>query len=181
MKSSNKSYWTPGELIVIGTFAGLIKASTILIALAGGGMNPVTLVLKNTVATSLLIILVYKVNKLGVLTLFSVISSIVALLLMGGNPMSIAGAIVAGIVCDAAMSLTGMRHNTFVLLTGVALYDLLSRGVALGYSFFIYQENIKLFIMGAIVVAFGYLGCLMGLWSGIVFVKELKHAGIIRE
>ena len=156
MISSRKPYWTPGELIIIGTFAGLIKASTMLIAMAGGGMNPVTLVLKNVVATSLLIILVYKVNKFGVLTLFSIISSIVSLLLMGGNPMSVAGTIVAGPVCDVAMAVTGSRQNTFVLIMGVALFDLLSRMISLGYSYFMYRENLNLFIMGSIVVALGY-------------------------
>ena len=38
-----------------------------------------------------------------------------------------------------------------------------------------------MFIMGAIVVALGYAGCLVGLGTGILFVKELRHAGIIRE
>ena len=96
MKFFSANYWAPSELILIGTFTGLIKISTMLIALAGGGMNPVTLVLKNTVATSLLIILVYKIKKFGVLTLFSLINCLVSLLLMGGNPMTIAGVIAAG-------------------------------------------------------------------------------------
>lgn len=181
MISSRKPYWKPSELIVIGTFAGLIKVSSFLIALAGGGMNPVTLILKNVVATSLLIILVYKVRKFGVLTLFSLISSTVSLVLMGGNPMAVAGLIAAGVVCDVAMAVMGSRKNTFVLVAGVALFDLLSRAVSLGYSYLMYQENLKLFIVGAIIVSLGYLGCLIGLWFGIVFVKELKHACIIRE
>jgi energy-coupling factor transport system substrate-specific component len=179
--TSSGPYWKPGELIVIGTFAGLIKVSTMLIALAGGGMNPVTLVLKNMVATSLLIILVYRVRKFGVLTLFSLISSIVSLLLMGGNPMSVGGAIVAGVVCDAAMAVMGRRQIAFVQVAGVALFDLLSRAASLGYYYFLYRESFKMFIIGTVVVALGYLGCLIGLWSGAVFVKELKHACIIRE
>ena len=58
-----KRYWQVRELIVIGIFAALIKVSTLLIAIAGGSMNPVTLVLKNIVATSLLVVLLYKVRK----------------------------------------------------------------------------------------------------------------------
>ena len=71
MITRKKRYWQTRELIVIGTFAALIKVSTLLIAIAGGGMNPVSLLLKNMVATSLLIVLVYKVRKFGVLTLMS--------------------------------------------------------------------------------------------------------------
>ncbi len=174
-------YWTPGELITIGTFAGLIKISTMMIALAGGGMNPVTLVMKNTVATSLLIILVYKVRKFGVLSLFSLISCLVSLILMGGNPMTIIGVILAGCLCDLAMAATGRFKHPVVLVIGVALFDFLSRGISLGYSYLMYREQLGFFIMAAVVVGLGYVGCLMGLGTGILFVKELRHAGIIRE
>lgn len=181
MKLFSAHYWAPSELILIGTFTGLIKISTMLIALAGGGMNPVTLVLKNTVATSLLIILVYKIRKFGVLTLFSVISTLVSLLLMGGNPMSIAGVIVAGFVCDLFIAPCNGFSSPVRLILGIALFDFISRAVSLGYSYFLYQEQMGMFMMGVIVVGLGYLGCLMGLGTGIIFVRELRHAGIIRE
>nr|WP_319494941.1 MptD family putative ECF transporter S component [uncultured Desulfobacter sp.] len=181
MKLFSAHYWAPSELILIGTFTGLIKISTMLIALAGGGMNPVTLVLKNTVATSLLIILVYKIRKFGVLTLFSVISTLVSLLLMGGNPMSIAGVIIAGFVCDLFIAPWNGFNSPIRLMVGIGLFDFISRAVSLGYSYFLYQEQMGMFMMGVIVVALGYLGCLMGLGTGIIFVKELRHAGIIRE
>ncbi len=179
MLSAN--YWAPSELILIGTFTGLIKISTMLIALAGGGMNPVTLVLKNTVATSLLIILVYKIRKFGVLTLFSLINCLVSLLLMGGNPMTIIGVIVAGILCDALIAPFQGFQKPFRLIFGIAVYDFLSRGISLGYSYFLYREETGMFVMGAIVVALGYMGCLAGLGTGLLFVKELRHAGVIRE
>lgn len=181
MKLFSADYWAPSELILIGTFTGLIKISTMLIALAGGGMNPVTLVLKNTVATSLLLILVYKIRKFGVLSLFSIISTLVSLLLMGGNPMSIAGVIVAGFVCDLFIAPWNGFNSPIRLTLGIGLFDFISRTVSLGYSYFLYQEQMGMFMMGVIVVALGYLGCLMGLGTGIIFVKELRHAGIIRE
>ncbi len=180
MKLFSSDYWAPSELILIGTFTGLIKSSTLLIALAGGGMNPVTLVLKNTVATSLLIILVYKIKKFGVLTLFSIISSLLSLMLMG-NPMDIAGMIISGFVCDLFIAPWQGFHKPLRLILGIALFDFLSRTVSLGYAYFLYQEQMGMFVMGAVVVGLGYLGCLMGLGTGIIFVKELRHAGIIRE
>jgi energy-coupling factor transport system substrate-specific component len=187
MKLFSAHYWAPSELILIGTFTGLIKISTMLIALAGGGMNPVTLVLKNTVATSLLIILVYKIRKFGVLTLFSVISTLVSLLLMGGNhmsggnPITIAGVILSGLLCDMFIAPWQGVQNPIRLILGIGLFDFLTRAVSLVYSYFLYQEQIGMFMMGVIVVSLGYLGCLMGLGTGIIFVKELRHAGIIRE
>ena len=176
-----KRYWEAGELITIGTFAALIKTSTLLIAVAGGGMNPISLVVKNAVATALLIILLFKVPKFGVLTLFSFISTLVGLVLMGGNVMMMAGALVAGIVCDGFLSFMNGYRKTIFLLLGVTLFDLMSRGISLGYSWFFFREASSLFMIGVIVVGIGYVGCLIGLPAGVIFAKELRHAGIIRE
>ncbi|MEA1868535.1 MAG: hypothetical protein U9N19_10635 [Thermodesulfobacteriota bacterium] len=52
-ENRKKRYWQPWEFITIGTFAALIKISTMLIAIAGGGMNPVSPIGKNVVATAL--------------------------------------------------------------------------------------------------------------------------------
>ena len=52
-----RSYWKSQELVMVGVFAAAIKLSSLLIALAGGGMNPVSLLLKNLVFTTLLIVL----------------------------------------------------------------------------------------------------------------------------
>ena len=174
-------YWQAHELITIGTFAALIKTITILIAIAGGGMNPVSLVVKNAVATSLLIILLFKVPKFGVLTLFSFISTLVALIFMGGNLMMMAGVLVAGIVCDGFLFILNGYHKVIPMLLGITLFDLMSRGISLGYSWFFFREESSLFMMGVVVVAVGYVGCLIGLPAGIMFAKELRHAGIIRE
>ena len=180
MKSATP-YWKPSELIVIGIFTALIKVSSLLTALAGGGMNPVTLVLKNTVATSLLILLVHKVPKFGVLSLYALINSLFSLLMMSGNPMGVLGTLLGGVTCDVVLRLVGGYKNPWWILGGVAGFDFFSRLVSLGYSFLLYREQTSLFIVGTIVVTLGYLGCLIGLGTGSVFVKELKHAGIIRN
>jgi len=182
-----KRYWQVRELIVIGIFAALIKVSTLLIAIAGGGMNPVTLVLKNIVATSLLVVLLYKVRKFGVLTLFVMVSSVVSLLLMGGNMINsgnmitVPGLLIAGFICDCLIVVAGGYKRAWSLVAGVGLFDFLSRAIALGYSYLTFREEPKLFIIGVVIVMIGYLGCILGLGGGVFFVKELKHAGIIRE
>ena len=43
--------------MVLGVFAASIKVTSLIIALAGGGMNPVSLILKNLVFTTLLVVL----------------------------------------------------------------------------------------------------------------------------
>ena len=176
-----KRYWKTGELIAIGTFAALIKISTMMIAIAGGGMNPVTMVIKNIVATALLIVLLYKVRKFGVLSMYVLVSSIVAMLLMGGNMITIPGLLIAGIICDCLISLTGGYKKPWSLIMGAGLFDFLSRAISLSYSYFAFIEEPGLFIIGTIVVTIGYVGCLIGLGSGLFFIKELRHAGIIRE
>lgn len=180
-RSQKRRYWHSGELITIGTFAALIKISTMVIAIAGGGMNPISMVLKNTAATSLLIILVYKVRKFGVLTMFSLISGLVSLLLMGGNAMLLLGSIGAGLICDGLVFLVSGYRKTWAMVLGVGLYDILSRVISLGYSWLFFQEQLGLFVMGAVVVGIGYTGCLIGLATGVLFARELRHAGIIRQ
>ena len=180
-ENRKKRYWQPWELITIGTFAALIKISTMLIAIAGGGMNPVSLIGKNVVATALLIVLAYKVRKFGTLTVFVLVSTMVSLLLMGGNMMTIPGMIAAGILCDCLIVLSGGYKKAWALVAGVGLFDLLSRAISLSYSYMLMREELGFFYMGAVIVGIGYFGCILGLPCGIYFVKELRHACIVRE
>lgn len=80
-----KPYWMVRELVTIGVFAALVKVSSLLVALIGGGMNPLTLILKNLLFTSLLLVLLFKIRKPGTLLLFNAVSIMVSMLLMGGG------------------------------------------------------------------------------------------------
>ena len=174
-------YWLARELVVIGVFAALIKISSLLIALAGGGMNPVSLVLKNVVATALLVVLLYKVPKFGVLSLFVLISAVISVLLTGSRLMTTPGILFAGVICDGILRLSNGYRKPAFLLPVIGLFDLFSRAISLAVSFLVFREEPKMLIVGAIIVGIGYIGCLIGLGCGIYFVKELKHAGIIRR
>ena len=162
-----KRHWEARELVLIGVFAAAAKLSSLLIALAGGGMNPVSLIAKNLVYTTLIIVLLTKVPKPGTLLLFTVISMIVSVCLMGGSltllPAALAGALL-GELC--------------ILLTGG--YDLVSKGLSLGVSFLFMRESPSLMTMVVPIVFIGYLGSLGGLWFGCKTVKELRHAGFVR-
>ncbi len=180
-KTPRRPYWRPRELILVGAFAALIKVSSLLIALAGGGMNPLSLALKNAVATVLTVVLLLKVPKLGVLTLSVISQSIFALLLMGGNLMLLPGLLPAGLLGDGLIRLLGGYHKLWAVLVGVGVFDLVSKAIALGWSFVTFREDPRLFIMPAIFIGLGWLGALLGLGGGVRFVKELRHAGLIRD
>ena len=179
--SATQRYWLARELVVIGVFAAMIKITSLLVALAGGSMNPISLMMKNTVATALLIVLLYKVPKFGVLTLFGIISALISLLLTGDSLMTLPGVLTVCPLCDLLLRCVNGYRKPFFLLLGVGLYDVLSRAVSLGVSYLVFREAPAMIMMMAVFVGIGYTGCLMGIGAGIYFVRELKHAGIIRN
>ena len=95
--------WGARDLVVIGVFAATAKLSTVLIAMVGGGMNPVSLLLKNVVFTTLLVIMLYKVRQPGTLSLFVIVSALVNFLLLGGNVTLIPPMLAAALVSEAVM------------------------------------------------------------------------------
>lgn len=176
-----KKHWLVSELIVIGIFAAVIKIVSLAIAFAGGGMNPLTLMLKNAVYTILLVVLLHKVRKFGALTLFTAVSGLVSLLLMGSGITLLPAMLLACLVSEGLILLTGGYKSMFSLLLGVAAYDLLTKGLALGMSWLMMREQPELIITVTIMIAIGYAGSVLGLGGGVIFVKELRHAGIVHE
>jgi len=174
-------YWEMRELVVIGVFAAVTKVSSILVALVGGGMNPLTLILKNLIFTTLTIVLLYKVRKFGALTLFLLVNLIVSMLLMGGGLFLIPPMIVAGLAAELLILGLGGYDKSINLMLGVGLYDLLFKVGSVGLSWLYMREQQEMVIMSAVIVAIGYMGALMGLFTGARFVKELRHACIIRS
>ncbi len=176
-----KQHWQVSELIVIGIFAAVIKIVSLVVAFAGGGMNPLTLLLKNAIYTILLIVLLHKVRKFGALTLFTAISALVSLLLMGSGVTLLPAMLVACLISETLIVLTGGYGSMFSLLLGVATYDLLTKGLSLGMSWVVMREQPQLMITVSIMIAIGYVGSILGLGGGVIFVKELRHAGIVHE
>ncbi|SNS07508.1 energy-coupling factor transport system substrate-specific component [Humidesulfovibrio mexicanus] len=173
--------WRVSELITIGIFAAVIKVSSLAIALAGGGMNPVSLMLKNAVFTALLVVLLHKVRVFGTLTLFTLISAVVSLLLMGAGLALLPAMLLAGLASETLVMALGGYGRTVPLLLGVGCYDLLSKGLSLAFSWLMMREQPALMVTSTVMVTVGYAGSLLGLWFGVAFVKELRHAGIVRE
>ncbi len=174
-------HWKTEELVLIGTFAALIKMVTLLVALLGGGMNPLTLLLKNIVATSMLVVLFHKVPRTGVLVLYVLQQAIIMMMLMGSGMIILPGYLIAALIAETIAWIIGGYRNTLVILFTVGFYDLASRSVSMGMSWLFMRENLTLFFAALGIVGFGYIGCLIGLGTGLKFVKEFRHAGFIRR
>ena len=54
-------------------------------------------------------------------------------------------------------------------------------GICLGMSWLTLRESPGMLVPVAIIVALGYAGSFMGLFSGVRAVRELRHAGIVRS
>ena len=176
----SKRHWQARELVLIGVFAAAAKLSSLLIALAGGGMNPVSLVAKNLVYTTLIIVLLTKVPKPGTLLLFTVISMIVSVCLMGGSLTLLPAALAGALLGELGLRMTGGASKPWAPWIGVAIYDLASKGMSLGVSYLFMRESPALMTMVVPIVLVGYLGSLGGLWFAGKTVKELRHAGFVR-
>ena len=181
MKSTVNRYWSAHELVVIGVFSAAAKISTLLVALAGGGMNPVSLLLKNLVFTTLLIVMLYKVRKPGTLLLFVLINMLVSALLLGASITLLPAMLAAALVAETAAVLTGGYARPWGPLVAVAVFDLLFRICSLGVSWLYMRENPAMLVAAVPIVILGYAGALIGLFTGVRAVRELRHAGIVRQ
>lgn len=172
--------WGARDLVVIGVFAATAKLSTVLIAMVGGGMNPVSLLLKNVVFTTLLVIMLYKVRQPGTLSLFVIVSALVNFLLLGGNVTLIPPMLAAALVSEAVMKFVKSLGWKGAVFWGVGCFDFLSKGLSLAVSYLMMRESPALMAVVLPIVLIGYAGSLIGLYTGYRSMKELRHAGIVR-
>ena len=175
------SRWSAQELVVIGVFAAASKVSTLLIALAGGGMNPVSLMGKNLVFTTLLVVMLCKVRRPGTLVLFTVINILVSMLLLGASVTLLPRNRLGALAAEAAMWPWREKEGAAAPVLGAAVFDAVSKALSLGVSWLFMRENPAMMVMVVPFVAVGYLGSVGGLFSGVKAVRELRHAGIIRQ
>lgn len=175
--SKNSQRWQVRELVMVGVFSAAAKVSSLAVALVGGGMNPVTLLAKNCIFTTLLIILLFKVRKPGTLLLFMAINFLISLLLLGGSVTLLASLVIGAFAAEGAIRLGGGMDRPWGPFLGVALYDLLSKGLSLGMTWLVSRENPAVLYVVVPFVAIGYLGSIIGLFTGRKAVQELRRAG----
>ena len=173
----NRHYWSARELVVLGVFSAAAKLSTLLVALVGGGMNPVSLLAKNLIFTTLLVVMLYKVRKPGTLALFVLVNMLISMLLLGGSVTLLPAMLLAAGCAEAAMACSGGMRKPWA----PAVYDLTSKVFSLGVSWLFMRESPALLYVIVPIVVIGYVGSLCGLFSGVRAVRELRHAGIVRN
>ena len=176
--ASGSPLWPVRELVMIGVFSAAAKVSTLVVALIGGGMNPATLLAKNCIFTTLLIILLFKVRKPGTLLLFSGINFLVSMLLLGGSVTLLVPLVVGACVAELATRLTGGISRPWGPFVSVGMFDLLSKVLSLGISWLFSRENPAMLYVVVPFVAIGYMGSVIGLFTGYRAVRELRRAGL---
>ena len=171
---------TTRDLVAIALFACIAKVSGLVIALAGGGMNPLALVLRNAVVTGLLIVMLAKVAGKGVLFLNAVLGGIVSLVLFGHGMMLLPGAIIGSIAGEGAMVIAtkyGVRAH--LPLVGAACSEISAKLISLCVTYVVLRENPVLLTPVLFVLGIGCVGTFLGLWGGWRMARELRRANII--
>ena len=181
MYKNLKHHWSIQELVTIGVFAAAAKVITMVVALAGGGMNPVTLLIKNLIFTTFFIVMLYKVRKSGTIMLFTFVSLIVSLLLMGAEASTSLGMFMASFIGEFFILLFGGMKNKYAPIIGVAAFDLSYRVLSMFLAYMVMRETPEIVYAVIPIIAVGYLGAVIGLYTGIKAVKELRYAGIVRS
>lgn len=176
-----RRYWEARELVVLGVFAAAAKVSTLAVALAGGGLNPVSLMAKNLIFTTLLVVMLCKVSKPGTLTLFILVNVLISTLLLGASATLLPSMFVGALLGEAAMFAAGGAGRSRAPVLGAAVYDFASKVLSVGVSWLYMRENPALVAMLIPIVGLGWLGSLGGLYTGVRAVRELRHAGIVRN
>ncbi len=175
------SHWSVQDLVVIGVFSAAVKISTLLVALVGGGPNPVGFLAKNLVFTTLFVVMLYRVRRPGTLTLFILINMLISMLLLGANVSLLPSMLGGAFLAELAVLVGGGMNRPWGPVLGVAVYDLASKILSLGISWLFMRENPAMLMIVLPFVVIGYIGSVGGLFTGVRAVRELRHAGIIRN
>lgn len=179
--ATTQGRWSTRELVTIGIFATVIKASAIMVAFMGGGMNPITLAAKNCLYVTLMLVLLHKVPRPWTMTLAVAVTSLVSLLLMGQGILHAPTAIVGAVAGEGLIRLMGGYGKTRNLVAGILTAEILTKAMGLALSWLAMREQPGMIIPAAIFVLIGSTGAFIGALTGIRFIKELRHAGVISD
>jgi energy-coupling factor transport system substrate-specific component len=178
-----KNKLTAGDLVTIGIFATMMKASSLLIALIGGGMNPIALILKNAVYMIILIAALYKVRKPGTLLLMMLISLLVSILIMGSGVTQLPFLLAATLLGEAIIFICGRYKNLGGIIFGALITELALKASSVLLAYLNIRntpEMAGMIVIMLVIVGVGLIGTFIGAIISIPFIRELRHAGIVR-
>ena len=181
-KIKNLSLTTP-DLVTIGVFAALAKTSSLLIALAGGGMNPLSMILRNLFIVVLLSALVVKVSKPWTLTLAHLTSLLVSALILGQSIATIPLILVACLVSELFLWVASRGYRlTFPIILGVFFCEIFLKVISAFYTYWRLKEQPMVDAMMTSLLVFmgiGIIGSVLGIFVSYRFIKELRRASLI--
>ncbi|MDR2443584.1 MAG: hypothetical protein LBE31_08705 [Deltaproteobacteria bacterium] len=168
------------ELVTIGLFAAGSRAASLTVALVGGGMNPVTMIIRSAVHSALLLVLLAKVPRTGALTMATLVGGLLSFFLLGQAMMTLPMVIIVTALTEVFIKvLGGLERRPNLGILAIIISELLTRVINIALGLVTFREQPGLIIMVAFISAFSYLGIILGLFGGKKMIKELRHAGLI--
>jgi len=178
-KTTRIAHWTARELVVIGVVATVTKASTVMVTYIGGGMNPLALLVKNCLYVTLMMVLLHKVPKTWTMALAVGVTTLVSLLLMGQGILLAPAALVACLIGEGMIFVLGGYGRTRNIIAGILTAELFSKVLGLSMAWLTMREQPAMLISVSAFISIGIIGTFLGAFTGVRFMKELRHAGII--
>jgi energy-coupling factor transport system substrate-specific component len=145
----------------------------------GGGMNPLALAVKNCLYVTLMIVLLHKVPKTWTMTLAVGITALISLLLMGQSVLLAPAALVACLIWEGMIFALGGYGRTRNIIAGILTAELFSKALGLTMTWLTMREQPAMLTAVSAFISIGVTGTFLGAFTGVRFMKELRHAGII--
>jgi energy-coupling factor transport system substrate-specific component len=177
---SGRGVFETGELVTIGLFAAAAQTTALVVALAGGGMNPLAMAARSAVHSALLVVLMAKVPRGGALTLATLVGGLISLMMMGQAMMALPAALLAAALTEAAFGRIG-RAGPRLAAAKVAASEVLSRALNLSMAALALREAPALMALVVVATISGALGAMAGVVLGARLCAELRRAGLIRD
>jgi hypothetical protein len=87
--------------------------------------------------------------------------------------------LLASLLGEGVIFALGGYGRTRNIVAGVLTADLLSKTFSLGLSWLVMREQPGMLLTVSIFILIGLSGSFAGSFTGVRFMKELRHAGII--
>lgn len=174
---------TVSDYISIGVMGALAKSGATLIALIGGGMNPLTMILSNLFHMVILSALLVKVKKPFTLTLSYLTGVFISAFVMGNGVTLIPFILLASLIIEIIIYISSSRYKRLIpLVLGIFLAEASIKGVGLLYLYWQWRESpaVKEIVIGSsIFVGIALIGSFLGIFASYKFIKELRRASLI--
>lgn len=179
----NKLKLTVSDYISIGVMGALAKSGATLIALVGGGMNPLTMILSNLFHMVILSALLVKIKKPFTLTLSYLTGIFISAFVMGKGITLIPLILLTSLIVEIIIYVFSLGYKkVFPLILGIFLGEASLKGINLLYIYWQWRESpmVKEIVGGnSIFVGIALIGSFLGIFASYKFIKELRRASLI--